>query len=163
MCQRLSLNGLSSILDETMEKLMRQSKTGKTVSRITLDGLFSISDKQAQFIANFKGDLGLRKIANISEEQARSISQHQGGLDLGGLSFIEEDIIILLGWHKGRISLTGLKTITDEQAEAFSKAKCLFSIPRIVLTEKQAQILAKSKVMPHLGEKEKEKVNKYIK
>jgi serine/threonine protein kinase len=120
------------------------------VSPLYLDGLTKLSDKQAEALANYKGDLRLDGLTTLSDKQAEALATHKGHLRLGGLATLSDKQAEALANHKGDLWLGGLTTLSDKQAEALATHKgYLWLFGLTTLSEKQAEALARHQ--GHLG------------
>jgi hypothetical protein len=126
----LSLNGLKSLQDTCGENLMtydrsHPDKKGVFAGNIRLNGLKTISDRLAScFSRNYAG-IQLDGLQSITKKQALFLTNHKGGLlSLNGIREISNEVAeSLVSYHKGALHLNGIAKLTEGLAEIFGRYK----------------------------------------
>ena len=114
----LSLNGVTSISDETAENLSMYS------GFLSLNGLTSLSDSAVESLSKHEGDyLNLNGLTKLSDSAVESLSKIKGGLILDGLTELSDPAAKYLSKIQPEIhiSFEGLTKISDEVAESLAK------------------------------------------
>ena len=111
----LSLNGLRTLTDTQAELLALHS------GNLWLDGLASLSDKQAESLGRHKANLWLDGLAAINDAQAQALALHRGSVSLSGITVLTAAQAKALSRHKGDLRLRGVSALSDEAAQAISQ------------------------------------------
>ena len=111
----LSLNGLRTLTDTQAELLALRS------GNLWLDGLASLSDKQAESLGRHKANLWLDGLAAINDAQAQALALHRGSVSLSGITVLTAAQAKALSRHKGDLRLRGVSALSDEAAQAISQ------------------------------------------
>jgi hypothetical protein len=143
----LSLDGMASIADDTGRELAKHrgglSLGGLTVLTdaalqslsqfrgwvLKLDGLTSLSPKQATMLARYRADypfvggLGLDGLTTISAAVAAALARFKGRLFLGGITELTDVAAAHLATHEGLLSLHSLTALSNVAAEALGTMK----------------------------------------
>lgn len=118
---------------------------------IILDGLESLSDKQAEILGNVRQPLSLNGLNTLSINAANFLIHREKGtnntLELNGLKFLEDDVFNILTKSQTPLSLDGILEINEKQANSLVKNhKDYVSLRGIShLSDQTANILAKFK------------------
>ena len=105
--ESLNLNGLKTISDKSAQSLV------KFEGDLSLDGLQEISDKTAEALVNFKGnDLCLNSLKTISDKAAEALASGGGRRRVGCFALSQLSL-----------RLNGLQAISKKAAKALSKLK----------------------------------------
>ncbi len=86
------------------------------IFRLSLNGLTSITDEQAEIFNQFGGILFLNGLTSITDQQAESLSKAVGGLNLNGITSITDQPADGLGKPKGGPGARAI-SIMDQQVD----------------------------------------------
>lgn len=107
----LSLNGLTSLSEESATALARQQV-------LFLNGLNSLDGKVAKALARQKGHLHLNGLTTLSAATATALGQHEGHINLEGVTALSDEAAQGLAQHKGRVFLDSLTNLSSKAAQS---------------------------------------------
>jgi hypothetical protein len=137
--RRLSLNGLTTVSDETAAVLatftgslsldgvreLSDPALAALASRpagVSLGGLVRLSPAGARALAaSPSGSVALPALAAVTPEVAAGLAHQNGMLWLDGLSTLPEPVAEALGRHRGLLSLDGLRQLSPEAARHLAR------------------------------------------